>query len=303
MSLNRNFFALAGAFVGLLTAALSVLLLVFLEGVGPTPGFVAATGVVFAALLLFWVARRDLDAVLALLAVCALMTAGFTGLYLYFHPSAGWTPAAAMIGAALLGLFLGSATIRRRDSGSAEFPDVLGHRFGLRTLLETEGIQFTGTLTPGDDDAPHLITIYLQNTYDGPRRVTVEFDAAGYAQYLRISPRSVVQLGPAEVSSVTLPAVSHPKGGRYPLYFSLRVEGSDGRRVRYRRAQTATTRVTPGMTAALLVVGHVAYGGGVSLTIDPLPADLWEAELPSPVVTPLWLPGVGTLSYELEEED
>lgn len=60
---------------------------------------------------------------------------------------------------ALVAVLLGYTTYRRQHHEAAEFPDVLGRQFGPDNLLETEGIQFTGTLQPGAGADPHWMSI------------------------------------------------------------------------------------------------------------------------------------------------
>jgi hypothetical protein len=295
MTLNKSFFALTGAFLAMSTAAISLVVGLIVDSIGPAPFIVALGAALVAAVLLWSEARRDVDAVLTLIAAFALLTGICLGIYVYSAREPGLAPEVSTVAAALTAAVLGFLTYRRQHRESPDFPDVLGRQFGPTRILETDGVQFTGTLQPGQGGSPHFATIFLQNTFNGSRSVTITFDAAGEAQYLRFYPEQRLTLGPAEVSAVTVPVVAPTYPGQYSLYFSLGVAGEEGGRVRLRRARTASDRVKASTTAALLAVGHLTVGGGVRFTIGPLPEDIWAIDLPAPTVKSLWQPQFGTI--------
>jgi hypothetical protein len=283
-------------FLSLLTFAIALLVAVNGRS-GPTlTGTMVIAAVIFLAGLRHE-ARRDLDAALTFCAVSAIAIAivgGIVVLSIEPRPVA-WIGVTVV--AAAVGLGLGFYTFRRqRGPDSAEFPNLLGQRYPAAQIFETDLIQFTGELIPSDGKSPHFVSLLLQNCSDAPRSVTIRFDAGSAAQYLRFQPTVEAAVGPAEVVRVKVPVVSPTYDGSYPLYFSLGVIGSGGRRVRNWRAQAATTKIKPGQTAALLAVGLIAAGGGIRFTIGPTPVDLWNTPLANPVREILWQPGTGLTS-------
>lgn len=182
---------------------------------------------------------------------------------------------------------------------SAEFPDLLRRRYPAGQIFETDLIQFTGEVVPSDGRSPHSASLLLQNCSDGPRSVTIRFEAGEAAKYLRFHPSVEADLGPAEVVRIQVPVISPTYEGSYPLYFSLSVRGSGGRRVRTWRAKVPARRVKAAETVALLAVGHLAVGGGVRFTIGRTPVDLWNTALANPVREVLWQPGTGYSSEGL----
>jgi hypothetical protein len=263
--------------------------------VGTATQTVAIVAMLVAGASLWSHARRDLDAVLTLLAVFLLGTAMCAVIYFYSAHEPGEAPQITALLAGILGLALGAATYRRQRAASDEFPNVLATRFLPTEIFETEGIQFAGALRPGGHRAPHQMEVYLQNGFDAPRDITIRFDAASSAQYVRVQREHRVTLGAAEVSQVTFPVVTPTYPGTYWLYISLAVAGDDGKRVRLWRAQDATERVKPATTVALLAVGHLAVGGGVRFPVGPLPDDLWNTALALPTQKTLWRPLPGTV--------
>lgn len=295
MTLSRSFFALALAFVALIVAAAAAT--VMLGSAGPTPSATptALVAAVVASVLLWRQGARDLDAVLTLVSAFALLTAVCIAVYLFNAEDASSAPKFALVATTAFGLGAGATTWRRQRSNSADFPNVLASRVPAEQIFETEGVQFTGTMHPGHDQIPHRLAILLQNCFDTSRRVTVRFDAAGYEKYMRFAPEHTLDLGPAEVAQLTCPVIAPTYEGNYPLYISISVPSTSGKRVRLWRAQEATNRIATGTTLALLAVGQVAFGGGVRFTIGPLDSDLWHQELPPPEKRSLWEPKLGTV--------
>jgi hypothetical protein len=259
--------------------------------------YVAMAALALAAAALGSEARRDLDAVLTLVSFFLIGVAIVVTVYLFSVERTGAAPKLAAVIAGVAGISLGATTIRRQRGASADFPNLLAAHARRTGVWETEGIQFTGHLRPGGGGEFHVLAIFLQNTFDAPRQVTIRFDAGSAAKYLRFHPQYQLLLGAAAVSKVSFPVIAPTCPGSYRLYFSLSVSGSEGRRVRLWRAQEPTTRFSTATSIALLAIGHVHFGGGTSVTVGPLPDDLWSAELPPPVQQTLWEPRFGTVPF------
>jgi hypothetical protein len=286
-------------FLSLLTLGIALLVAVNGRSGPAVTGTMVIAGIVVLAGLRHEI-RRDLDAALTFCAVCAIAVAIVGGIVvLSIEPRpAGWIAVTAV--AAVVGLGLGFYTFRRqRSPGSADFPDLLRQRYPAEQIFETDLIQFTGAVVPSNGRSPHSASLLLQNCSDGQRSVTIHFEAGEAAKYLRFHPSVEADLGPAEVVRINVPVISPTYEGSYPLYFSLSVRGSGGRRVRTWRAQAATRRIKGAETVALLAVGHLAAGGGVRFTIGPTPVDLWNTVLANPIREVLWQPGTGLTSEGL----
>lgn len=295
MTLNKSFFLLAIGFLALCVFAGALVVASSTDGAGTTTRIVVIVAFAIAASVLWVQARQDLDAVLTLLSVCLLLVTMCATIYVFSADTPGIVSKAVAVMAGAGGIALGVTTYRRQRSESSEFPNVLGTRFRSDHIYETEGVQFTGFLQPGGNGKPHQIAILLQNCFDAARQVTIQLDAAQYSQYVRVQTRHQVTLGAAEVSKVTFPVVTPTYRGTYSLYLSMAVAGTDGRRVRLWRGREATTRVSTATTVALLAVGHLHTGGGISFTIGPLPDDLWAQPLSAPLQESLWQPRLGTV--------
>jgi hypothetical protein len=267
------------------------------EAVSETSANVAGIAFLVAAVILWREAKRDPDAVLTLVSVFMLLSAVCIGIYLFYADQPGTASQVSLVVCIALGLACAAATRRRQRSESTDFPNVLATMAPINGIFETEGIQFTGMLTPGRERRPHAASILLQNTFDAPRTVTIRFDAAGTGKYMRFHPEHKVEIGPAEVSRVVFPVVAPTYPGSYPLYFSIVVAGKGGKRVRLWRALDATERTKTGTTLALLAVGHLKVGGGIRFTIGPLPDDIWSAPLSQPRQESLWQPRIGTVPF------
>jgi hypothetical protein len=290
VTLSASFFALAFAFCALCVAVVAGAIAVSSPSAAMSAGITAGVALGTAVMVLWRQARRDFDAVLALLGGFALPAAMVVGIYAASVDQAGWVPIGFTVVSGLLGVGCLVATYRRQRQESERYPNVLKSEFGPSGILETEGIQFTGQLAQATAGKPHYASVVLQNCFDQPRSVTLAFDGAGSAKHLRFHSSVSVNLGPAEVVRVTVPVVSPTYAGEYSLYFSVHVAASSGQRVRLWRAQTATNRTTGAQTAALLAVGVLSVGGGVRFTIGPTVDDLWASPLEEPRVETLWRP-------------
>lgn len=295
MTLSKSFFRLAFAFCAMCVMAGAATFALSGEAVSDRAATVAGVAFLVSAAILWREGRRDPDAVLTLVSVFALLTAVCVGIYLFYADRPGTASQVALVVCAALGLGCGAATWRRQRTESGDFPDVLARMVPATGIFETEGIQFTGVLDQGRDRKPHAASILLQNCFDSPRTVTIRFDAAGSEKYMRFHPQHKVGIGPAEVSRVFFPVIAPTYPGSYPLYFSIAVAGTGGKRVRLWRAREATERTKAATTVALLAVGHLMIGGGIRFTIGPLPDDIWSAQLPQPVQQTLWQPRIGTV--------
>lgn len=281
-------------FLGLCTFSIAAAVALSSDPPGSTAIVVAVIAFAVTAAILARQARKDLDAVLILLAVFSLGTAICMGIYLFSAHLPGLAPKVATGLSIAAAAGLGIITLQRQRRGSSpDFPDVLGSRFQPQSLLEVDGIQFCGVLQSGGSGRPHTASIFLQNCFNAPRDVTITFDGAGYSKYMRFHPRYQARIGAAEVVQVSFPVITPTYPGSYRLYFSFTVAGSGGKRVRLWRARQPTTRVKPGAQAAALAAGVIAWGGGVSFTVGPLPDDIWSMELPAPVQQTLWRPRPG----------
>ncbi len=295
MTLSKSFFMLAVAFVSMCVAAIAAVVMLSGTEIGGGSAGVTAVAAAVALGLLWQESKSDLDAVLTMVSVFLLLTALCLGIYLFTADRTGLAPKIALGLAVLIGGICGSITYRRQHGGSSDFPNVLLTVAPETSLYEKEGVQFTANLTQGSGGKPHTASIFLQNCYDGARTVRVRFDAANHAQYMRFHPEHQVRLGPAEVARVSFPVVAPTYPGSYRLYFSIDVSGREGKRVRHWRAQDATERTRQEATAALLAVGVLKVGGGLWLTVGPLPDDIWAAPLAAPSQQILWRPRVGTV--------
>lgn len=297
MTLSKSFFSLTLAFCALCVLAGAAAVALSDEAVSERASNVAGVAFLVAAAILWRESRRDPDAVLMLVGTFALLTAVCIGIYLFYADRPGTASQVSLVGCMTLGLACGAATRRRQRTESSDFPDVLAALVPPTGIFETEGVQFTGLLDQGRERRPHAASILLQNCFDAPRTVTIRFDAAGSEKYMRFHPEHRVEIGPAEVSRVFFPVIAPTYPGSYPLYFSIVVGGTEGKRVRLWRAQDATTRTKAATTVALLAVGHLKVGGGVRFTIGPLPDDIWAAPLPQPVQQSVWQPRIGTVPF------
>jgi hypothetical protein len=244
--------------------------------------------------------QRDLDAVLTLVIAFLAFLAMGVGIYLIAADRPGLAPKVSFglctVGAVTLGIW----SYRRQKTESPDFPNLLARSVHRSAIFESEGVQFTGFLEPAQGGKPHIITIFLQNCFDSPCEVTLNFDPAGKSAYMRFHARHNVTLGAAEVMKVTMPVVTPTYPGEYPLYYSIEVKGQKGKRVRLWRAQDATTRVKTSTTLVLLAFGHLSVGGGIRFMVGPLPYDLWNAPLPAPAQSSIWKPRMGSVPYRTE---
>jgi hypothetical protein len=296
MSLNRSFFLLTIAFF---TTGAAII------GVAVSGSHTSSAALLFifacAAIsgVILWVeGRRDLDAVLVLMAAVLVLAFLCIAVYVMAALKPGGLSRISAALCAIGAVACVVVTWRRQRSASSTFPNVLGAKFPPGQIFETDGVQFTGFLTPGASGKPHFASVVLQNSFDSRRKVTVRLDAASHAKYLRFPPTHTVDLGAAEVARVVLPVVTPTYPGTYHLYFSVAVDGTTGKRVRLWRAQEASHRTTATETVALVAIGVLKWGGGIRFNVGPLPDDLWAAPLPMPVFESIWRPAIGTVPLE-----
>lgn len=276
-------------FLAILVAAIALLFELGPESTS-APRITALVAGLAAGAGLAYEARKDLDAALTFIAVVALCAAIFAIIYVVASSSRGAVPLTVAGGTLALAAGCGLWTWRRQRSEDPAFPNLLRSQFSDPHILETDGVQFVGWVEPSNEEKPHSIVFFLQNCFDGERRVSLRFDPGRYREYLRLYEEVQANLGPGEVVRVETPVVSPTYEGSYRLFFSLDVSGSSGKRVRGWRAQVPSRRVKGSQTAALLALGIVSWGGGTSFQIGPLAADLWNAELPEPRVGVVWKP-------------
>lgn len=290
MTLNRSFFLLTTAFLLMVTSAITLAIALGGKGSAATLYTAGIVSALVAGFLLRTEARRDLDAVLTLVIAFLAGLAIFVVIYVLAALRPGIAPKITAVLAVAATLTLGIWSYRRQRTESRDYPNLLARSVDPRSIFESEGVQFTGFLEAGTEGRPHFITVLLQNCFDGPCEVTMNFDPASYAKYLQFYARHKLTLGGGEVVKVRLPVVTPTYPGSYPLYYSIDVKKQQGKRVRLWRSQEATTRVKPGTQLAMLAVGHLTWGGGIYFKIGPLPYDLWNVPLPAPVVESLWQP-------------
>lgn len=292
MTLNRSFFLLTIAFFAMSGAIIAGTVAASSPGSRSSALLLALLFAAVAGAILWFEGRSDLDAVLTLIAAVLGLTAMILVIYLIFAGDTGLTPKVSAALAGIGAVVCATATYRRQRGSSSTFPNVLASQFPADQIFETEGVQFTGFLDAAKPGRPHFVSVLLQNCFDSPRRITLRFDAASHAKYLRFHPTHTMDLAGAEVARIVVPVVAPTYPGSYTLYFSISVNGSSGKRVRLWRAQEATNRTTGAEMAALAVVGVLQWGGGIRFTVGPLPDDLWAADLPAPSTESLWRPQV-----------
>jgi hypothetical protein len=295
VTLNRHFFVLTIGFLALCTFAGALAIALASEHPSSRTTTVAVSSFALAALALWWHAQQDLDAVLTLLAFFLIMTSMCVVIYLIAALEPGIAPKITAAVSGVTGLTLGIVSHRRQRSESADFPNVLAAHFDGRQIYEAEGVQFAGLLEPGGGGEPHWMSVILQNCFDAPRQVRIEFDAGSQAKNIRFHPHHEVTLRAAEVLQVMFPAITPAREGSYKVYFSIGVAGTAGRRVRLWRAQEATKKVGTATTVALLAFGHLHFGGGTYFTLGPLDTELWTSPLPPPSSESLWQPRHGAV--------
>jgi hypothetical protein len=300
MTLNRSFFLLTTAFLLMCTTAIALGVAFASEGIPTKPYTVGFVSGFLTLIILRFEGRRDLDAVLTLVVAFLAFLAMGIGIYLIAADRSGLAPKVSfgfsLAGAATLGVW----SYRRQRTESPDFPNLLARSVHRGAIFESEGVQFTGFLEPAQGGKPHFISILLQNCFDSPCEVTLNFDPAGNGAYMRFHARHNVTVGAAEIVKVTMPVVTPTYPGKYALYYSIEVKGLKGKRVRLWRAQEATTRVKASTTLVLLAFGHLAVGGGIRFTIGPLPYDIWNSPLPAPVQSSIWKPRIGAVPYHTE---
>ncbi|GEM_PF-6990377 len=300
MTLNRSFFLLSTAFLLMCTTAVALGIAFASEDI-PTKAYsVGLVSGFLTLVILRFEGRRDLDAVLTLVIAFLAFLAMGVGIYLIAADRPGLAPKISFTLCAAGALVLGIWSYRRQKTESPDFPNLLAGSFHHAAIFESEGVQFAGFLEPAQGGKPHLISIFLQNCFDSPCEVTLNFDPAGKGAYMRFHPRHTVALGAAEIVKVTMPVVTPTYAGKYSLYYSIEVKGQKGSRVRLWRAQEATTRVKTSTTLVLLVFGHLALGGGIRFAVGPLPYDLWNSPLPAPVDESIWKPRMASAPYRTE---
>lgn len=288
MTLNRHSLALGASYCALCVAAASMAIGMSAPSVATPAWIVAGLAGACAILILQWQASRDLDAVLALIAGFAIPVALVLGIYVLSAGDSGPLPKGLGALCGIIGVACLVATFRRQRAESVTHPNILARLVDSKGIVETDGVQFAGTFTPAEAREAHWATIVLQNCFDGPRTATVYFDGARHREYMRFHPKVRVTLGPGEVAEVATPVVAPTSPGSYHLYFSVRVEGTSGHRVRLWRARAASTRTTGAQTAAMLAAGVLVTGGGMRFTVGPLPHDIWAEPLADPIVETLW---------------
>lgn len=146
MTLSRNFFMLATAFISMCVAAAAGAVALSETGIGNGPAAVSLVALGVALVCLWRESKSDLDAVLTLVAVSLLLGAICVGIYLFSADHPGLAPKIALGASLLVSAACGFMTYRRQHGSSADFPNVLLTKAPATSVFETEGVQFLGLL-------------------------------------------------------------------------------------------------------------------------------------------------------------
>lgn len=130
-----------------------------------------------------------------------------------------------------------------------------------RPVFEAEGVQFTVSVPRASDpQLPLVVDVRAENCWTGTR--TIEFCSGSF--------RSSIELDGEELKQTQLiippTSLKHESGSLLSIVLDVRTFGWRGRRLKPRRGVEVGARVQPSETAALLVVGILAWGGGLRLT-------------------------------------
>ena len=280
----------AGGFVAvyvLVTLSLFVAGFALAVVLGDAPGRTQASAVfavaaVIGGLGLYVEARRDLYAFSMYVTVLAsLMLVGSGAVAVMFGGSRS-----VSIPVAMAAFAVGAATLRyilRSQFGKDAVPNVLRQRFQDHEIFELQDVQFSFTRNyrVGAVNRPASACIHVQNCLDEERTVRVRlvdkaalFSGVGRLIFVQPDP---VRLGPGEVGEVTIPVrASDDARGELDLYWSAKISGARGRRLRKWRAQGVPPRIPPWLTLAMggfafLFGGLVAWGGGVKFRFQVSP--------------------------------
>jgi hypothetical protein len=194
---------------------------------------------------------------------------------------------------AVLAAIVGAATgtyIVRSQFGTDAVPNILRQRVPDSAIYEMHDVQFSGARTAASVSPTQAgeARIVLQNCADAPRTVHLRLvdkpallSGAGRLIYAQPEP---VRLGPGEAGELAIPVLaSDAARGALDLYWSAKVLGARGRRIRKWHAQGLPPRIPLWLTAvlgafALLFGGLIAWGGGVRFRFQIVPGGRTDGE-------------------------
>jgi hypothetical protein len=159
------------------------------EGIPTKPYSIGFVSGFLALVILRFEGQRDLDAVLVLVIAFLAFLAMGVGIYLIAADHSGLVPKVSFALCTTGAVTLGVWSYRRQKTESPNFPNLLARSVHRASIFEAEGVQFTGYLEPAQGGKPHLISILLQNCFDSPCEVTLNFDTAGKGAYMRLHDR------------------------------------------------------------------------------------------------------------------
>jgi hypothetical protein len=165
------------------------------------------------------------------------------------------------------------ATYLWRDSRRPEvLPNVLLDWANAAQVCEIDGVQLFARLLRRQDHGLEL-HVAAQSCVNAERVLTVRLSGPPLSR-LRYPSQSTARLGPAEVGVLVIPMQPVP-GPNAPgkLFLAPDVTGPWGARVRHWRAKAFERRIDPGMQVLLLLAGHIAWGGGLSVEVPRASSD------------------------------
>ncbi len=266
------------------------------EPASMTTYLVFAGSLVIIALGLVVEGKRDFVGVCKFTSVGGLIVAIITGAVAYLgvepHPvAAGVAVLTGLIAIASAGYLI------RTQLGTDPYPDILREEFGDGGAHEVDGVQFAvahQTDLRGGEATP--VAVFAQNCWDHPRTFVFRLTPSKKSKSpLIVEAQSRMELGPLEVGLLEIPVVAGLNAkGRYDFYVDVRVEGSDGKRLRRRRVEQYQRRTPGWLTAFAAIGGALVFGGGMKvpfLVREPkADAEAPDARPRPPVTKILWSP-------------
>lgn len=152
-------------------------------------------------------------------------------------------------------------------------PDVLVDEIPPSQIFEVGSVHFS--VLAGQHHDRVIFQCLVQNLLDGESVFDLRLEADKYPDIvsqqvdhlqLKMSPGEVIQA----IHEIAVRPVKHPTTVRWQIRASGR---GTGRRVRFARRTAPSKRTNPNLTAALLLVGHLQFGGGTFISVTILPSD------------------------------
>jgi hypothetical protein len=292
---GATFFSLVG--VGLASGAFAGAV------VEPVLAALALACGLLGALSAFVAARLDRITFLRFVAVVGLVISLIVGALLLEAESVGAATLALGGAAALVAAYAG-LQLWRYYRTSDPVPDVLRGLFDEAAIMERSGIQLAGIAQPASvaPGSALEVRVYVQNCWDGPRRVRVELAAQRplFRGRGRLQPNGPadVELRPCEAGHISFTCTAtHDAAGPFDIWMSMSASGSRGERVRRRTATPLSVKWPLWFTLLALPWG-IVHGGGARVRIH-VRADGPRGAPPTngPVWTPLWNKGQGPCAF------